>query len=257
MRLYGKLILKGQINLKTGLSIGGSDEDVQIGGIDNSVIKNSQGQPYIPGSSLKGKLRSLLELSMFDTIKDRNRNNMCECGKKTCSICTIFGASANNRDEDLGPTRIIVRDAYLTSETIQKMEDREGIFSDLDLIYTEGKWENSIDRLTSRANPRQLEKVPAGAKFNFEIAYNVLRESDIRYINVLFKTLRMLEDDYLGGNGSRGYGKIIFENINLAFKSVEYYREEEKAYEEKIDSLSEFMWSQSSMNKKITELLEV
>lgn len=257
MRLYGKLILKGQINLKTGLSIGGSDEDVQIGGIDNSVIKNSQGQPYIPGSSLKGKLRSLLELSMFDIIENKNRNNMCECGKKTCPICTIFGASADHREEDLGPTRIIVRDAFLTNETIRQMENREGIFSDLDLIYTEGKWENSINRLTSKAMPRQLEKVPAGAKFDFEMAYNILRETDINYINVLFKTLKMLEDDYLGGNGSRGYGKINFENIDLVLKSVRYYREEEEAFKETIDSLADYMWNESRMNQKITELLEV
>ena len=63
LRLQGKYIIQGKIKVLTGLHIGGPTTGLNIGGVDNIVIKDAKGKPYIPGSSLKGKMRSLLEYS--------------------------------------------------------------------------------------------------------------------------------------------------------------------------------------------------
>lgn len=215
MKLKGKIFIDGEIETLTGLTIGGSKTDIVIGGIDNSVIKTSEGAPFIPGSSLKGKMRSLYELS--------ERGELCECGE--CNICAIFGVGANKRNENLGPTRLIVRDAHLNEETKKQMENKEGIFKDLELIYTEGKWENVIDRKTSEAkHPRQTERVPAGAKFDFSIVFNVFEQIDIDRFYQLLSAMVMLEDDYIGGSGSRGYGRIKFADFDVRVKSIADYK---------------------------------
>lgn len=164
MRLMGKLFINGKIRALTGLSIGGSKTDVAIGDIDNCVIKTSEGVPYIPGSSLKGKIRSLLEKSEMEAIMEKNKKSdtgLCNCGRKDCKICVVFGNSGDKRSKEAGPTRLVIRDCHLTPETRRKMEEKEGEFRELELIYTESKWENVINRLTSRAeHPRQTERVP-------------------------------------------------------------------------------------------------
>lgn len=214
MLLKGKIFIDGKIEALTGLSIGGSKSDTVIGGIDNNVIKTSEGVPYVPGSSLKGKMRSLYE--------QKERGDLCECGN--CDICAIFGVSANKRNAKLGPTRLIVRDAFLNEETKMMMEKKTGIFKELELIYTEGKWENVIDRKTSEArHPRQTERVPAGSIFDFNMTFNVFEKKDIDRFNILLSTMSMLEDDYLGGNGSRGYGRIKFIDFDLKVKSIKDY----------------------------------
>ncbi|HDL19339.1 MAG TPA: type III-A CRISPR-associated RAMP protein Csm3, partial [Bacteroidetes bacterium] len=106
----------------------------------------------------------------------------------------------------------------------------EGGFTNLELDYTEGKWENTLDRLTSAANPRQLERVPAGAKFNFSLVFNIFGD-DAALLNMVFEALRLVQDDYLGGSGSRGYGQVVFENILLSYKSAENYKKQESAQE--------------------------
>lgn len=215
MRLKGKIFIDGKIEALTGLSIGGSKSDTVIGGIDNSVIKTSEGVPYIPGSSLKGKLRSLYEL--------QERGELCTCGK--CDICAIFGVGANRRTDDVGPTRLIVRDAHLNEKIKKQMKDKDGIFKELELIYTEGKWENTVDRKTSKAsNPRQTERVPAEVKFDFNIVFNVFDDIDIERFYQLLSAMAMLEDDYIGGSGSRGYGRIKFTDFDLKLKSIEDYK---------------------------------
>jgi len=219
MRLLGKLILSGHIEALTGLAIGGSKTDITIGGIDNNVIKNAEGVPYIPGSSLKGKLRSLLE-------KREGLKEVCRCGMDTCFICTIFGTGlpSQNKEIKAGPTRLYVRDSLLNEKTKEQMEKKEGIFSELELSYTEGKWENSINRLTSKAShPRQQERVPAGSIFDFNIIYNILTETDIDNFKYVIATMRLLEDDYLGGNGSRGYGRVKFTDLTITLKTVRDY----------------------------------
>ncbi len=220
-KLYGKIFLQGQIEVLTGLTIGGSAEDVAIGGIDNNVIKTTEGTPYLPGSSLKGKIRSLLE--------KKEGKNICNCGEADCDICAIFGTGAS-RDIESGPTRFAVRDAHLSQETKDKMENKEGIFSDLELTYTESKWENTIDRQTSKArNPRQTERVPAGADFVFEMVFNIMCEEDLDRFQELIVGLRLLEDDYLGSSGSRGYGRIKFKELDIGLKtSSEYETTNEK-----------------------------
>lgn len=218
MKLRGKIFIDGNIEALTGLSIGGSASDVMIGEIDNSVIKTSDGVPYIPGSSLKGKIRSLYELSQG--------KNICDCSQEDCEVCTIFGLGANKRTGAIGPTRVIIRDAYLNEDIRQQMLDKEGIFRDLELIYTEGKWENTIDRRTSRAsNPRQTERVPAGARFDFSIVFNVFGDRDIDMFYKFLSAMSMVEDDYIGASGTRGYGRIKFVDFDIKVKSIADYEE--------------------------------
>lgn len=234
MKLMGKIFIEGKIKTLTGLSIGGSKTDTVIGGIDNSVIKTSEGVPFIPGSSIKGKMRSLLEIS--------ERGDLCDCGE--CDICAIFGVGANKRKKNLGPTRLIVRDAHLSEETKEQMENKIGIFKNLELIYTEGKWENVIDRKTSAAsNPRQTERVPAGAKFDFNIVFNVFEQVDIDRFYQLLSAMIMLEDDYIGGSGSRGYGRIKFIDFDIKVKAIADYRGDNLPFilSENISNLSELV----------------
>lgn len=214
MKLMGKFFIKGKIKLVTGMTIGtGGQQDI-IGGIDNEVIKNSEGIPYIPGSSFKGKLRSLIEI--------KEGKNICDCG--VCDVCKMFGTSAHMKSKETGPTRLYVRDANLDGNTQEMMNNRTGIYKELELSYTETKMENTIDRLTSEAsNPRTTERVPAGARFDFELSYNILEKDDIERLNELFLGLNLLEDDYLGSSGSRGYGKVKLTNLEIGIKSISDY----------------------------------
>ncbi|SDD13213.1 type III-A CRISPR-associated RAMP protein Csm3 [Halanaerobium congolense] len=231
MQLLAKFFIKGKIETLTGLSIGGSNDDVMIGGIDNNVIKTSEGVPFIPGSSLKGKLRSLLEKT--------EGKNICNCGN--CDICAIFGTGAASKDPQVGPTRLFARDALMNDETKEMMENKTGIFKELELTYTEGKWENTIDRKTSKAsNPRQTERVPASAKFDFELVFNILEEADYDRLKELIVSLRMLEDDYLGSSGSRGYGRIKFVDLNIGVKTKKEYESDNEIKELFKGQLDEF-----------------
>lgn len=213
MKLMGKIFIKGQIEAKTGLHIGGSKTTLDIGGIDNPVIKDALGRPYIPGSSIKGKIRCLLE-------RESGKMELHKSG----AIARIFGIGASDKNTE-GPTRFYARDAYLNPEIDQAMKNKTGLFKELELDYTEGKWENTIDRQTSKAtNPRQTERVPAGAKFDFELVYNVFEEADLDlFIKDVLKGIRLLEDDYIGGSGSRGYGQIEFNQISVKVKNIKHY----------------------------------
>lgn len=203
------IIFKGKIECLTGLHIGGSKEKVEIGGVDGPVIRDpATGYPYIPGSSLKGKMRMLLEFSQ-GLVTDGKVHN---CDEPDCKVCRPFGSSAEGREgRKIGPTRLIIRDAYPDEETIKMWENL-----DTDLLYTELKVENSIDRITSAANPRQLERVVKGSKFDFEIVYSIYRidgeknNLDIEYFQYVLEAMKLLEHSTLGGSGSRGYGQIKF-----------------------------------------------
>lgn len=193
IKLKKKIIYTGTIVLKTGLHIGGTNTALNIGGPDKFVVRNPITQlPYIPGSSLKGKMRSLIELAYGETdngsvTKDPNT----KAGK-------LFGLSSDI--ENGHPSRIIVRDGELKNP-----EE----LSNTDLLYTESKTEVTINRITAKANPRTFERVPAGAKFNLEMVLNIFdgdNEDELR--NTIKAAIRLLEDDYLGGNGSRGYGQV-------------------------------------------------
>jgi len=231
IQLEGKIIIKGNILVKTGLAIGGSTTSLDIGGMDNPVIKDANGVPYIPGSSIKGKIRSLLEQAYYPLRnvdeKDNkgyfHENHVIHLFKdnRADDIIKIFGAP----DVDQ-PVRGIFRDAYLDLRHFE--ENEEIMFKDLELTYTEDKIENSIDRISSKATPRHLERVPIGAQFNFELILDLYSEKDKDLLKVLFQGLKLLEDDYLGGSGTRGSGKIIFNDLDLFYRSVKFYKTEEK-----------------------------
>jgi len=213
--------LKGTIVLKSGLHIGSGNMEMHIGGTDSPVIKHPHTlEPYIPGSSLKGKVRSLLEMEsglMIHTkgdvvsskILSEVKNNPTL--KDKCeAILKIFGSSGADREDEtgFGPTRVSFADCYLNSEWKKKAMDNRW-------LLTEEKSENTIDRIrgtVAGAGPRFIERVPEGTKFRFLVTFKILQEGDEELFDeVLLKGLKLLEMDALGGNGSRGYGRIAFE----------------------------------------------
>lgn len=223
LKLYGRLIITGTIVAKTGLHIGGSGGSFSIGSVDNSVIKNPlTGEPYIPGSSLRGKMRSLTEkyrgerLVQHANVKMHTASTQEEYDQSP--IANIYGVSAAEKFKNL-PTRLIVRDVRLTEDSRKELERAR-----TDTRFTEIKTEVSIDRITSQANPRQLERVPAGAKFGpMELVYSIYREQDVEWFKVLVEGMLLLQDDYLGGSGSRGSGKVAFKDIVVYLKTSADY----------------------------------
>ena len=206
MELKKIITITGQIVLKTGLHIGGSKDDIEIGGIDNPVIRHPlTKEPYIPGSSLKGKMRCLMEWYHKKVESDGKIHN---CNQSDCLVCRIFGTT--NKDWKYGPTRLIVRDAFL--EENWKVENKEK-----NPFFTEEKLENTIDRITGRTIPgglRRMERVPEGAVFDFEIALRVFDiDDESLLLKETAKALKLVELDTLGGSGSRGYGKIEFKDL--------------------------------------------
>ncbi len=199
-QLVKKIKINTSITLITGLHIGGNGENVEIGGIDNPVVKlASKGDaPYIPGSSLKGKMRCLLEQAAGAP--------MVGLDAKVNNLFGITESRINNTENQ--PSKLIVRDAMLSDDSKKMLLDCDN----LDMPYTENKFENVIDRVKGIAqHPRQTERVPAGAEFNAEFIINVWDDDDELELMALFeKGIRLLENDYLGGSGSRGYGQIKF-----------------------------------------------
>lgn len=210
MKLIKKILLDYKITLLTGLHIGGTNSAIGIGGPDSFVIRNPvTGLPYIPGSSLKGKMRALVE------IKDGSAENGKPCTDPTKDAGLLFGTSAGSKGGQ--PSRIIVRDAMIDHREAQKWVDLT------DLHYTESKTEVSIDRITgtsSNSGPRTIERVPAGAIFNASMVVNVMEgEDENKLLKTLDRALKLLQDDYLGGNGSRGYGQVLIEQISKEEKN--------------------------------------
>jgi Uncharacterized protein predicted to be involved in DNA repair (RAMP superfamily) len=146
----------------------------------------------------------------------------CVCGR--CEVCKVFGTGDAKTIESLklselpGPPRLRVFDAYPTWESIERLRGAFG-----ENIFTEIKTENAINRLTSRANPRKVERVPAGVVFFGEMAFHLFTKEDPELLKVVFEGMRLLEDDYLGGYGSRGSGKVRFENIEVILRPKAYY----------------------------------
>lgn len=222
--LRGKVILTGSLKCETGLHIGASKANLDIGGLDGAVLRDPLTRaPYIPGSSLKGKLRSLFERRKEMTYNRSGGERVYrhECVDPTCPVCRLFGATGKTPQERNLPARLIVRDSSLTETSKKQLES-----IDTGLQFTEWKFENALDRITAAANPRQLERVPAGAEFSFEMIYNVEVSQSTEItddIANLLETMSLLEDDYLGGHGSRGYGKIQFNLTQLTSRKVDFY----------------------------------
>lgn len=226
-KLIKKIKITGKIKLLTGMTIGGTDTGMEIGGLDKTVVRNPlTGLPYIPGSSLKGKLRALLEIA-DGAIMHKKIQKVEYVGSDDIKFIStrLFGNSKG--DETQRPSRLIVRDCHLDIESFKGKE--------LDLPYAEAKTEVVIDRITAQAMPRTIERVPAGAEFFMEMILNLfyyeLKERDEKnkelklvekiedneeeYKESIKKAMQLLENDYLGGNGSRGYGQVKFENVKF------------------------------------------
>lgn len=218
MKLTKILTIKAQLVCVSGLHIGSGDAEMHIGGIDNRVIRNPlTNKPYLPGSSLKGKIRSLLEwrsgavqakpLSWSDYKSNQQRQDIL-------AILQLFGVGGsdnldNEESRKLGPTRLSFWDCELNEDWVRTVEDA-------DLLLTEAKSENSIDRISGKAgNPRYTERVIAGARFDFRLSLKVLDDEEDSLLRTVFAGLRLLEVDNLGGSGSRGYGKVKFEKLTV------------------------------------------
>jgi CRISPR-associated protein Csm3 len=245
--LMGNIVIKGTIKAETGLHIGASADTVEIGGIDSPVIKHPiKDEPYVPGSSLKGKMRSFMEKVTASVDKDFKynrkaqeiRQHVCDDieysygkgdgkGARKCPVCRVYGSTGVKGGNNY-PSHIIVRDCELKNKDAMK---------DDNLYVFEAKMENSIDRVTAAAHPRTFERVPSGAEFDFEIIYKVqghfekknekyqLSEDDLHFIyqdiKNIFEALSLIEKDGLGGNISRGYGQVSF---SLEPEQCKYYK---------------------------------
>lgn len=300
--LVGKIIINSILKVETGIHVGGGGERLDIGGLDKPIIRNPiTRHPYLPGSSVKGKLRSILErlwklplnrhggsgtyryesddlVEGYSEIKSDNSSLVIRFdGARDCKLSRIFGSTGTNfwiktdlanqeqleqvsntqrrmiikpidegdnkhrfarfaqsqeeaKDKEIReeyvkvkgrntPARLIVRDCHLLDKSIALLER-----VDTGLYMTEWKFENGIDRVTAAANPRQVERVPAGAEFKFELVYAVENpEQAIEDLQNISIALAFLEDDALGGHGSRGYGKVKFDNFRFEYRSLEHY----------------------------------
>lgn len=207
MKKINHYILKGEFELLSGMRIGGSDDVLQIGGVDLTCIKDpGTGRPYIPGSSIKGRMRSGLEKRLGWV--GRKLGDPCGCSEFQCPVCLIFGPHMNTK-HNLGPTRIIIRDAHLVGD---------GSFT------IENKTESVNNRATgAAAHPRTVERVATGAKFAFEIAIQEYdADKDFKYKNadgqlvtgsdalkeVIDHALCEMEDMGIGAGTGKGYGQI-------------------------------------------------
>jgi len=245
LKLERKIFIKGEIELLTGLHIGGSSLGLSIGGADKVVVRNPVTQvPYIPGSSLKGKMRSLLEKSLGLIVITSKQGNdgkvewegkLCEDPKE--DVVQLFGYAAEKggSSPEYAPTRLTVRDGLLLNE------EELAAAENTDMYCTEVKTEVSIDRLTSQANPRNFERVPAGARFRLDLVvdlYNVdatKKENEEksradRFIDLMRHALALVEDDYLGGQGTRGYGQVKFHVTSVEERTAEDYRQDKMEF---------------------------
>ncbi len=236
LKLIGKLILEGQLYCETGLHIGAGKGSLEIGGSDNPVVKDASGRPYIPGSSLRGKIRSLLEQFsgaavpaelVYLSRRKGQEVRIHQSDRPDDEICILFGRNAGRMERVTGdaveshnatPARLAIFDAPLETESITA-----AMRENLDDELTEVKNENAIDRITSQANPRTLERVPAGARFKVRFVMDLLCDEDAPLFGQLVQGLRLLEDDALGGGGSRGSGRVRFSNLKLVWRNREYY----------------------------------
>lgn len=244
IKLEGRVFFTFDIEAVTGLHIGGSDTGIEIGGVDKTVIRDKlSNRPYIPGSSLKGKMRSLVE--KYRGLKQNQPvggSTIHSCGaeyKKPadlqskgrqeylgCDVCQIYGVPGERDFGIASPTRLVVRDVLMSDDEAKRIQAA----ARTDLPFTEVKTEVSIDRVTSAANPRQMERVPASTVFGrAEMVYSLYSGDgcdpyrDIARLRTVVEGMQLLEDDYLGGQGSRGSGKVRFKGIQVSMRSQENY----------------------------------
>ena len=259
LKLIGKLILEGELACETGLHIGAGKGSLEIGGADNPVIKDAFGMPYVPGSSLRGRIRALLEQSMglavpselvYLSRRKGQEVRIHQSDRPDDEVCILFGRNPGRMEKAGGdsadhgsatPARLSVYDAPLVADSITA-QMRENLDDEL----TEVKSENAVDRITSQANPRTLERVPAGARFKVRMVLDILCPEDTVLPARVLEGMRMLEDDSLGGGGSRGNGRIRFADLKLTWRSRAFYSS--GAAEETLASAGELAGLQSAVN---------
>lgn len=227
MQLTQIVKLSGKIELLSGLHIGSGNTEIHIGGTDNPVIKNPITQlPYIPGSSIKGKMRSLLEWHTgivgqtegqpisYKHLKYLKGEQL----EKSKNLIRLFGGAPDGEIapdllSEIGPSRLSFWDCSLDSDWVKEMNEKS-------LMLTETKMENSIDRIKGTAeNPRNTERVPATARFDFNLTIRVHDHEDLTATILI--GLKLLEMTGLGGSGSRGYGKIAFRDLSLDEQTIQ------------------------------------
>lgn len=206
--MYGKILIKCKMTVLTGMHIGGSSAFSAIGAVDSPVVRDTlTGEPMLPGSSLKGKMRTLLAKGI------KNHYITQECDKDPEEIARLFGSAGNNsKGISPKPARLQFADAFLVNAEVLKK--RGGM--------TEVKFENTISRLTAVANPRQIERVVRGSEFAVNMVYDLEDEAvlEIDFANIA-RALKLLSLDYLGGHGSRGYGKVAFADFAVEVREGE------------------------------------
>ena len=197
--MFAKIEISGTIEIVTGLHIGGSSAFSSIGAVDSPVIMDTRtNQPMIPGSSLKGKMRALLA-KQYNTALAKTADEDAQC------LTSLFGSAKTKKE-----SRILFTDMFL--DNLEELK-RAGLTG-----ATEVKFENSISRKTAVANPRQIERVVRGAQFPMQLIYEFSDEIDadtmLQDFRILKEGFKLLEYDYLGGSGSRGYGRVKFLNLD-------------------------------------------
>lgn len=202
--MYSKIKVSGEIEVVTGLHIGSGGEFSAIGAVDSPVIRDPKTSlPLIPGSSIKGKLRSLLSRHFSSVVDFKN---------DSYEVTRLFGSSTSK--DKLGrlvEARMQISDAFLCKISVNEFTERE-------IPFTETKFENTISRLSSVANPRQIERVVRGSKFDLNIIYNVFENEElIEDFKNIELALTLLENDYLGGGGTRGSGRVVFKSIKAEY----------------------------------------
>lgn len=230
-KVESKIFIKGKIIARTGLHIGGNSVGMSIGSTDNVVVRNPfSNQPYIPGSSLRGKMRSLME-----RVRGREAaQGACEGGffwdnqgaqpgrNPLSKTAQLFGIAASSEEQkkQQTPTRLTVRDAMLSAQSLKALENAPN----MDMPLTEVKTEVVIDRITAAAMPRQMERVPAGAEFEMELILTLMAGDDeTQFLNMVAEGLQLVMDDTLGGSGSRGYGQVQFIIKDVFKKTADDY----------------------------------
>lgn len=196
--MYAKIQITGKIELKTGMHIGGSAAFAAIGAVDAPIVRDVRSNlPMIPGSSFKGKLRALLAKEYNEDYVAAKPDNDAEC------LLRIFGSAKENA---VKKSRVLIADMIMSNgEDLRK----QGLQS-----MTEVKFENSINRATAVANPRQIERAVRGSEFDIDIIYEAEKNEEIvEDMEIIAEGFRLLQYDYLGGSGSRGYGKVCFHEL--------------------------------------------
>ncbi len=195
--MYAKIQITGIIEVKTGMHIGGSSTFAAIGAVDSPVIKDARTNlPMIPGSSLKGKMRALL-------AKEYNEKLARKPDEDAPCLTRLFGSAKENQ---VKRSRVLISDMFLSNEEALREKGLQSL--------TEIKFENTINRVSAVANPRQIERVVRGSLFQMDLMYEVEAENEVyEDMDVLAEGLRLVQYDYIGGNGSRGYGKVLFHDV--------------------------------------------